>query len=70
VRCRTDQPGSEADNGTNMGIAMLHAIAAMLMLMWLVGVVTSFTLGGLLHILPVIAIEFAVLQFIVGEDPV
>jgi len=49
---------------------MLYAIAAVLTLMWLAGLVTSFTLGGLLHILPVIAIEFVVLRFIVGEYPV
>ena len=49
---------------------MLYAIAAALTLTWLVGFVTSFTLGGLLHMLPVIAIEFAVLHFIIGEDPV
>ena len=49
---------------------MLHAVAAVLILTWLYGVVTSQTVGGLIHILPVVAIEFAVLKFIVGEDPV
>lgn len=50
--------------------AVLYAIAAALILAWLSGFVTSHTAGGLLHILPVIAIEFLVLQLIVGEDPV
>ncbi len=50
--------------------AMLYAIAAVLLLAWLLGFVTAHTAGGMLHILPVIAIEFVVLQAIVGEDPV
>ena len=49
---------------------MLYAVAAVLILAWLFGFVTSQTVGGLIHILPVIALEFMVLQFIVGEDPV
>jgi len=49
---------------------MFYAVAAVLILTWLYGSVTFQTVGGLIHILPVIAIEFAVLQFIVGEDPV
>ena len=49
---------------------MFHAVAAVLILGWLFGFVTSHTVGGLLHILPVIALELIVLQVIVGEDPV
>lgn len=49
---------------------MFHAVAAALILAWLFGFVTAQTAGGLLHILPVIAVELLVLQVIVGEDPV
>ena len=56
------------DRDARMG-AML-AVAAVLILTWLFGFVTGHTAGGLIHILPVIAIEFLVLQVIVGEDPV
>ena len=49
---------------------MFYAVAAVLILTWLYAFVTSQTAGGLVHTLPVVAIEFAVLQFIVGEDPV
>lgn len=49
---------------------MFHAVAAVLILAWLFGFVTAHTAGGLLHILPVVALEFFVLQLIVGEDPV
>lgn len=48
--------------------AMFHAVAAVLILAWLFGFVTAQTVGGLLHILPVIAVELVVLQVIVGED--
>ena len=48
---------------------MLYAIAAVLILAWLVGIITSHTAGGLIHILAGIAVEFLFLQLIVGEDP-
>lgn len=48
---------------------MLYAVAAALILIWLFAFVTAPTGGGLLHILPVIAIELVVLQLIVGADP-
>ena len=41
-----------------------------MMLIWLLGVVTSHTSGGLIHVLPGIAIEFLVLQIIVGQASV
>ena len=49
---------------------MFYAVAAVLILGWLFGFATSHTVGGLLHILPVVAVELVVLQVIVGEDPV
>jgi len=48
---------------------MLYAVATVLTLTWLLGFVTSHTVGGFLHFLPVIAIEIIVLRAIVGEDP-
>ena len=50
--------------------SVLYAIVAVLVLTWLIGFVTSHSAGGLIHILPVTAIEFVVLQVIVGDDPV
>ena len=41
---------------------MLFTIAVVLLILWLVGLVTSYTLGGILHILLVLAI----ILFIVG----
>jgi hypothetical protein len=41
-----------------------------LVVLWLVGMVTSYTMGGLLHILLVIAIVMMLLRVIQGRNPV
>jgi len=43
---------------------MLYTIAMVLLVLWLLGLVTSTTLGGLIHILLLIAIVVVVLQLI------
>ena len=45
---------------------MLWTIFVILLVLWLLGVVTSYTLGGLLHILLVIAIIFLMIRVIRG----
>lgn len=35
---------------------MLGLIAVVLLVLWIVGVLSSYTLGGLIHILPVLAV--------------
>ena len=46
---------------------MLLTIAAVLIILWLLGLVTSFTLGGFIHILLVIAIIVILVRVIRGE---
>ncbi len=46
---------------------MLFTIAVILVLLWLLGLVTSFTIGGFIHILLVIAIIVVLLRVIRGE---
>ncbi|MBU5636197.1 lmo0937 family membrane protein [Geomonas sp. Red69] len=46
---------------------MLWTICAILIVLWLVGLVTSYTMGGLIHILLVIAIIVVVVQLIQGR---
>jgi len=46
---------------------MLTTIAIILIVLWLLGVVTSFTLGGFIHILLVIAIIMILVRLIRGE---
>lgn len=43
---------------------MLETIAVILIILWLLGLVTSYTMGGLIHILLVIAIVVILLRVI------
>ena len=49
---------------------MLYTIAVVLLLLWLLGLVTSYTVGGLIHVLLVIAIVVILLRVISGRNPV
>jgi hypothetical protein len=49
---------------------MLTTILILLIVMWLLGMVTSYTLGGFLHILLVIAIAMVLIRVIQGRSPV
>ena len=46
---------------------MLYTIAVVLIILWLLGLVTSYTLGGFIHILLVIAIVVVLLNVIGGR---
>ena len=48
---------------------MLYTIAIILLVLWLLGLVTSYTLGGFIHILLVIAIIMVLIRVINGENP-
>lgn len=48
---------------------MLYTIAVILVILWLLGLVTSYTLGGFIHILLVIAIIVILLRVIQGRPP-
>jgi hypothetical protein len=50
-------------------IAMLYTIAVVLLILWLLGLVTSTTMGGFIHILLVIAIVVILLRVISGRKP-
>ncbi|MDB5266592.1 MAG: lmo0937 family membrane protein [Patescibacteria group bacterium] len=49
---------------------MLTTIAVILLILWLLGVVTSYTIGGFIHILLVIAIVMILVRLIRGEKVV
>lgn len=49
---------------------MLVTIAVILLILWLLGLVTSYTLGGFIHLLLVIAIIMILIRLIRGENPV
>jgi asparagine N-glycosylation enzyme membrane subunit Stt3 len=49
---------------------MLWTIAVILAVMWLLGMVSSYTLGGFIHILLVLAIVAVLIRIIQGRNPV
>jgi Family of unknown function (DUF5670) len=49
---------------------MLYTIAVVLLVLWLLGFVSSFTMGGLIHILLVIAIVLVLVRIISGRKVV
>jgi hypothetical protein len=49
---------------------MLWTIAVILVVMWLLGMVSSYTMGGFLHLLLVLAIIAVLLNVISGRRPV
>ena len=46
---------------------MLETIAVILIILWLLGLVTSYTMGGFIHILLVIALVVVILRVIQGR---
>jgi hypothetical protein len=50
-------------------INMLYTIAVVLIILWLLGLVSSYTMGGLIHVLLVIAIVVILLRVISGRKP-
>jgi hypothetical protein len=48
---------------------MLYTIAVVLLILWLLGLVTSTTMGGFVHVLLVIAVVVVLLRIISGRKP-
>jgi hypothetical protein len=46
---------------------MLYTIAVVLIILWLLGLVSSYTMGGVIHVLLVIAIVMILVNFISGR---
>jgi len=73
---RRVQKGTDAVRGwalslLNIGkdIAMLSTLIIVLVVLWLLGIVTSYTMGGLIHILLVVAVVVVLLRIIQGRNP-
>lgn len=49
---------------------MIMTIALILLILWLLGLVSSYTLGGLIHVLLVVAIIMVLVRVIQGRRPV
>lgn len=46
---------------------MLYTIAVVLLILWLLGLVTSYTMGGLIHILLVVVVVMVLLNLLRGK---
>jgi hypothetical protein len=51
-------------------LPMLFTIAALLLILWLLGMVSSYTLGGFIHILLILAIIAVLVRIIQGRSPI
>ena len=49
---------------------MLYTIAVVLIILWALGLVSAYTMGGFIHVLLVIAIVVILLRLISGRSPV
>ena len=49
---------------------MLYTFAIVLILMWLLGLVSSYTINGFIHLLLVIAIILILVRIIIGRKPI
>ena len=49
---------------------MLTTILVLLIVLWLLGMVSSYTLGGFLHLLLVLAIAIVLIRVIQGRNPI
>jgi len=48
---------------------MLWTIFVVLMILWLLGLVSGYTIGGFIHVMPVIAIVVVLIRIISGRKP-
>ena len=48
---------------------MLYTIAVVLLILWLLGLVSSYTIGGFIHVLLVLAVVVILLRIIGGRKP-
>jgi len=69
VRDRTDDRGVEeyAQGSNPKGRAMLYTVVVILLILWALGLVTSYTMGGLIHILLVVAVIVLIVNLLSGR---
>ena len=49
---------------------MLYTIAVVLLLLWLLGFVSAYTMGGFIHVLLVVAVVVVLVRVISGRRPI
>ena len=64
---RSAPAGNEPEHITHGGINMLWTLAAILIVLWLLGILSSHTMGGFIHVLVVVAIIVVLVRVIQGR---
>ena len=57
----------QSQDATGGGAKMLWTIVIILLILWLLGLVTSYTLGGVIHVLLIIALVVIVINVLQGR---
>jgi hypothetical protein len=58
------------DRNEEENMDLLWTLAVILLVLWLLGLVTSYTLGGFIHLLLVVALIVVLIRVIQGRRPV
>jgi hypothetical protein len=67
LRVGADVPARSGSKTNGKEKYMLYTIAVVLLILWLLGLVTSYTLGGVIHVFLVIALVMVLANFISGR---
>jgi hypothetical protein len=62
-----DAPARDDSNTNGKVKYMLYTLAVVLLVLWLLGLVSGYAIGGLIHILLVIALVMILVNFISGR---
>jgi hypothetical protein len=65
-----DPSGGPSRQRPNEGGEMLWTIFVILLVLWLLGMVSSYTMGGFIHVLLILAIGILLIRLIQGRNPV
>jgi hypothetical protein len=67
LRAGADAPARSDSNTNGKAKYMLYTIAVVLLILWLLGLVSGYVIGGLIHVLLVIALVMVLANFISGR---
>ena len=70
LRSAHDQGMVKIDRNEEENMDLLWTLAVILLVLWLLGLVTSYTLGGFIHVLLVVALIVVLIRVIQGRRPV
>jgi hypothetical protein len=69
IRCDFGHDRGPACHSNPRTIPMLETIAVILIILWLLGLVSSYTMGGFIHVLLALAIISVLVRLIRGRNP-